>query len=244
MLQIKILQKRAGHVDADQRNAIVVEFLKRLDAPSAAAFSLRRVDDLPRLIVFLLETVAGFGKVEDDGNEHAKAFEIFKNVEKGPPAQRKGDPCENPLERPEWCCPNMLYALPAHRPRIGLLSVNSHFHRGEFTVASLKLKASGKAVGVAGNFIPKACKWFQKAAQKNEKKSSGGNGKAGVQAPKDKTSHFANRSLRPSFVAQRDDGVDAGGATSWYRTSRPGDQEKAESDGRKRKPVARAYAVK
>jgi hypothetical protein len=34
----------------------------------------------------LFEAIAGFRKVEDDGNEHAKPFKIFKDIEKGPSA--------------------------------------------------------------------------------------------------------------------------------------------------------------
>ena len=63
------LQESARNIDADQWNAIVVEFLERVDATAAAAFSLRGVDDLPRLIVLLLEAVARFRKVEDDRDQ-------------------------------------------------------------------------------------------------------------------------------------------------------------------------------
>ena len=44
--------------------------------PAAAAFSLRSVYDLPCLIVLLLETVAGFGKVEDHCDEDAEDLEV------------------------------------------------------------------------------------------------------------------------------------------------------------------------
>src|SRR5271154_5878010 len=106
-----VLKKCARHIDAHQRNAIAVEFLQRFDAPAAAAFSLRGVDDLPRLIVLLLEPVAGFGKIENHRDQHAEAFEIFQYVQKRPSAEDIGNPIQGPLDAPKRRGPTMFYAL-------------------------------------------------------------------------------------------------------------------------------------
>lgn len=96
---------------------------------------------------------------------------------------------------------------------------------------------------MTGNFIAVTCKWFEKAAAKNQKKGSDKIWRR-VQTPKDKTSHLRIQRVRPSFVVEGDDGVNAGGAAGGYRTGHPGDEEKADGDRHKGKPVAGAYAVK
>ena len=95
---------------------------------------------------------------DDDGDEHAKALEVFQDVEEGPAAESEGDPFEDPLEAPEWCRPNMLNALSSNRPGIGPLSVNSDFHGGEFTGGGSKLKATGKALSTESYIVVEAAK--------------------------------------------------------------------------------------
>ena len=48
----------------------MVQFLEGLDAAAAASLTLRRVDHLPRLVVFLFLTIAHFGEIEDNGEQH------------------------------------------------------------------------------------------------------------------------------------------------------------------------------
>src|SRR5258708_8152932 len=115
-LKMDALKKCAGDIHADKRNAIGVEFLKCFHAAAAAAFPLRRVDNLPGLIVFLLEPVAGFRKIENNGDKDAEAAQIFKDFEKRPVAENVGDPFPEPLESPQWHGPGVPDRLSPERP--------------------------------------------------------------------------------------------------------------------------------
>src|SRR5579863_4687474 len=123
-----VLEKCARDIHTHQRNAVAVEFLERFDAPAAAAFSLRGVDHLPRLIVLLLEPVAGFGKIKNHRDQHAESLEIFQYIQKRPSAEAIGNPIQDPLDAPERRRPTMAYALFSNGPGIRPLSLNSDSH--------------------------------------------------------------------------------------------------------------------
>src|SRR6266404_1213176 len=102
------LQKGAGNIDPDQGCAVGVELLQSFDAAAIPAFPLRGVDDLPSLVMFLLETVAGLSEIEDHGDEHAETSKIFEHFEEGPVAEEVGYPLPEPLEGPQRRGPGVL----------------------------------------------------------------------------------------------------------------------------------------
>src|SRR5260370_32793107 len=81
------LQKGAGNIDPDQGCAVGVQLLGSFDAAAIPAFSLRGVDDLPCLLMFLLEPVAGLAEIEDHGDEHTQTSEIFEHFDEKPIAE-------------------------------------------------------------------------------------------------------------------------------------------------------------
>ena len=101
MGQLDALQECAGGIDADQGNAIMVEFLEGLDAAAASTFTLRGVDDLPGLIVFLFAAIAGFSEVKDDGEQDGEDAQIFENFEERPAAEKVGRPFQYPFKSAE-----------------------------------------------------------------------------------------------------------------------------------------------
>src|SRR6266436_689817 len=127
-LKMDALKKCAGDIHADKRNTIGVEFLKCFHAAAAAAFPLRRVDNLPGLIVFLLKPVAGFRKIENNGDKDAEAAQIFKDFEKRPVAENVGDPFPEPLEGPQWHGPGVPDRLSPERPWDRPFSVKTYLH--------------------------------------------------------------------------------------------------------------------
>src|SRR5260370_41837553 len=76
-----------------------MQLLQSLDSASAASHALRRIDHLPGLIMLLLPAVAGFGEIENDGDQNGENPEIFEHFEKGPVGQIVG----RPLARPLYC---------------------------------------------------------------------------------------------------------------------------------------------
>ena len=94
---MKSLQEGGGDVDAGERDVVGIEFLESFDAAAAATLALGGVDDLPRLIVALLNSVAGFGEPEDDADEDGKAAEVFENLEEAPVAEEEGEPLPAPV---------------------------------------------------------------------------------------------------------------------------------------------------
>ena len=62
MGEAESLKKGGGDVDAGKGDVVGVEFLESLDAAAAATFALGSVDDLPCLVVALLDTRAGFAE--------------------------------------------------------------------------------------------------------------------------------------------------------------------------------------
>ena len=126
-LQIDALKKCARYVDADEGNAVLIEFLERFATPAAAAFSLRSVYDLPCLIMLLLDPVAGFGKVEDHRDEDAEDLEVVEHFEKRPMIEPVGDPFAAPFNGPEGQSPGVLDPLFLDGPGLGSLAVNSYY---------------------------------------------------------------------------------------------------------------------
>jgi len=124
--------------------AVLIEFLERFETPAAAALSLRSVDDLPCLIVLLLETVAGFGKVEDHCDEDAKDLEVVEHFEKSPMPEPKGDPFAAPFNGPEGHSPDVLDMLSPDRPGFGSLALNLYFHRSNLPPGVLAGNETGR----------------------------------------------------------------------------------------------------
>ncbi len=81
------LQECFRYIYSHKRNVILIQFLQRIQPAAIATFSLRGVDHLPCLIVFLFKTVAGFRKIERDRYDDPKTAQIVHHVEKFPVAQ-------------------------------------------------------------------------------------------------------------------------------------------------------------
>src|SRR5580698_9823167 len=128
VFQIEPLQKGRRNIDADQRNSVCIQLLQSLDSAPAAALALGGVDDLPSLVVALLDAVAGLGEVEDDRDQHGEAPHVFEHFEQCPVAEREGYPLQSPLESDERDEPGMGRALPPHPPRYGPRSWAVHDH--------------------------------------------------------------------------------------------------------------------
>src|SRR5260370_3230100 len=123
------LQKGAGNIDPDQGCAVGVQLLESFDAAAIPAFPLRGVDDLPSLVMFLLETVAGLGEIEDHRDAHTKTSEIFDHFDERPIAEEVGDPLPAPLEGPKRHGPRVVQLLPADAPGFRAFSMKPHSHR-------------------------------------------------------------------------------------------------------------------
>src|SRR5713226_42241 len=128
-LKTNALQECAGDIHTDERNAVGVQLLQSFDTPAIAAFSLGGVDDLPRLVVLLLEAVAGFAEIEDHGDKHAETAEIFEHFQERPIAEGEGDPFTEPLEGPQRHSPAAFQSLPTNVPGFRAFSVKAHSHR-------------------------------------------------------------------------------------------------------------------
>ena len=133
--QLNALQERSADVHADQRNSILIQFLKRFDPASTAAFALRRIDYLPRLIMLLFEAIAGFRIVEDHCEQHGKDPQIFQDFEKRPVAEEIGGPLEAKLDRVQRHGPAMADASPVISPEKRSFSCFAQRHR--FSTVSL-----------------------------------------------------------------------------------------------------------
>src|SRR5208337_2902341 len=105
--QANPLQKRTGNVDSHQRYAVVIQFLQSFDPAATAALALRGVDDLPGLVVLLLQTVARLAEIEDHRHQDREATQVFENFQERPAAQHESDPLEYPVDRQEWNQPGM-----------------------------------------------------------------------------------------------------------------------------------------
>jgi len=119
-LEVDALQEGAAGVHTHQRNMVQIQFLESFDPAAAAALALGRVDDLPRLVVFLLLTVAGLREVEYHREHHGENAQVFQDFQQGPPAQIIGGPLQAPFERAEGQCDGnaILFVLrPGVRPR-------------------------------------------------------------------------------------------------------------------------------
>src|SRR5271166_2224412 len=97
--QANPLQKRAGNVDSHQRYAVVIQFLQSFDPAATAALALRGVDDLPGLVMLLLQTVARLAEVKDHRHQDRKATQVFENLQERPAAQTESGPLEYPIDR-------------------------------------------------------------------------------------------------------------------------------------------------
>src|ERR1700749_1737041 len=101
MFEVNALQKCGRSINTDKRHFVGIQFLERFDATAAATLALRRVDDLPRLVVTLFDAIARFAEVEDDADEHGEAAEVFEHFKKAPAAEPVGCPLQHPLDTPE-----------------------------------------------------------------------------------------------------------------------------------------------
>ena len=108
VFEMDTLQKCGGSINAHEGNFVGVQFLKRLDAAAAAAFALRSVDDLPGLVVALLDAITGFAEAEDDADEDGEAAEVFEDFKETPAAEAVGGPLQYPLDTPQGKKPGML----------------------------------------------------------------------------------------------------------------------------------------
>ena len=113
------LQKGSGSINAYQGNLVGVQFLQCLDASAASAFALCGVDDLPGLIVALLDAIAGFAEVEDDADEDREATQIFEHFKKTPAAEAVGGPLPEPFDAPQRKEPAVLEVLFDDMPSAG-----------------------------------------------------------------------------------------------------------------------------
>src|SRR5215470_6011963 len=119
--QLNSLEKCGGNIHAHQRNTISIQFLQGFDSPSTAALSLSSVDHLPRLVVFLLHPVARIMEIENHGNQHRKAAQIFQDLQKGPIAEQESNPLKGPFNDEEKHHPGMPEAALLFAPRPGAL---------------------------------------------------------------------------------------------------------------------------
>src|SRR6185437_184837 len=61
-------EKCVVRLNANKRDAVMVQLLHGIDAAAIAAFALRRINDLPCLVVALHGSDAGFGEIENHGD--------------------------------------------------------------------------------------------------------------------------------------------------------------------------------
>src|SRR5215510_13303929 len=115
--QLNTLEKCAGNIHADQRNTISIQFLQGFNSPSTAAFSLRCIDHLPRLVVFLLQPVARVMEIENHRNQDGETPQIFQDLQKSPIAEKESDPLEWPFNDKEKHHPRMPQAAHLFAPR-------------------------------------------------------------------------------------------------------------------------------
>jgi hypothetical protein len=111
----------AGEIDADKRNAIVVEILKRVESSTVATFSLGAVDHLPSLVVLHLLPLRSLDEIEDHGEEDGEAAAVFEQFEQGESAESEGRPLDQPIDEKKWSCPAMgggAHLMPRVRPRV------------------------------------------------------------------------------------------------------------------------------
>lgn len=92
LFKMDALKECLGYINGDQRDVIVIQLGEGVVSSAAAAFALGGIDNLPRLVMAHLRAFAGFGEVEDDGDQDGEAAGIFQNFQQGPSAQEKRDP--------------------------------------------------------------------------------------------------------------------------------------------------------
>jgi protein-S-isoprenylcysteine O-methyltransferase Ste14 len=80
--QVKSLQECGRNINADESNTVGIKFGQGVDAAGGSSHVLRGVDDLPGLVVLLLDAVARLAEVEDCSHEYGEATEIFQNIQK------------------------------------------------------------------------------------------------------------------------------------------------------------------
>src|SRR5215472_6664545 len=119
--QLDTLKKCAGDIHSHQGNAVRIQFLQGFNSPTAAALSLRGIDDLPRLIVFLLEPVAGVVEIKNHRYQDRKSAQVFQNLQQDPVAEHVGEPFEWPLDREYRRHPPVFEAALPLAPRLGAL---------------------------------------------------------------------------------------------------------------------------
>jgi hypothetical protein len=100
-LELDALQESAGGIYAHQRNVVRIQFLESFDPAAAAALALRRVDELPRRVVFLLLAVARLREIEDHREQHGENAQVLQDFQQGPSAQIIGGPLPAPFQRAE-----------------------------------------------------------------------------------------------------------------------------------------------
>src|SRR5215469_4093639 len=77
--QANTLQKRAGNVDPHQRNTVLIQFLQSFDPTATATLALRGVDDLPGLVMLLLQTVTRLAEIKDHRHQDREATQVLEN---------------------------------------------------------------------------------------------------------------------------------------------------------------------
>ena len=93
-VELHVLQERLGEIHANQGDAVGVELIERVDAAAAAALALGGVDHLPSLVMLLLPPLAGFGEIEDDGDQDREGPKVLQHFEEstiGPGSRRSSD---------------------------------------------------------------------------------------------------------------------------------------------------------
>ena len=116
---VESLKKGGGGVDTGEGDAVGVELLEGFDAAAAASLALRGIDDLPGLVVTLLDACAGFAEPENDADEDGKAAEVLKDFEEAPVAEKVSEPLPAPVDGDEREEPAMAGAGAALGPRNG-----------------------------------------------------------------------------------------------------------------------------
>ena len=123
------LEKCGRDVDAREGDVVGVEFLESFDAAAAAALALGGVDDLPCLVMALLDTVAGLNEPEDDADQDGETAEVFEDFEEAPVAEEPCKPFPCPVDGYEGDKPAVAGAGSALGPGNGTVAGMAEDHR-------------------------------------------------------------------------------------------------------------------
>jgi len=129
VVQLDTLKERAADIDPHQRYSIFAQLLQGIYSPSGTSFALSRVNDLPRLVMLLLDPVSAFREVGNHREKNRKGADVFEHFEKSPSTKPIHQPSTRPLQPLQWNEKRVPGVPMKVRQRCGRFSlcVNEHF---------------------------------------------------------------------------------------------------------------------